>query len=959
MSAVHQLTLDGHAARAHPTTPALPLRPYQEEALERVDLRELAGVTRQLVVLPTGGGKTVVAAHLIARRQRHAVTTGQGSGRTLFLAHRDELIQQAAGKLHQVAPALEIGIVKAERDEVGADVVVASVQTLARPSRLARLEPDFDLVVVDEAHHATSATWVGVLSGLGGMRDDGRGPLVVGITATPERSDRVGLGQVWQEIVYSRSILEMITDGYLVDARGLMVSTPADLARLRTSHGDLVDAEIGAELVRSGALGSIAEAYATHARDRKGVAFVPTVETAYSLADALRAEGVPAEGIDGTTPREQRRAILHRLRTGETQVVCNAQLLCLDAETEILTDQGWAGIDEMTEGHQVANWDDGRIFFERPREIVHRPRAPGEDMVYLETPRRSIRVTGGHRMLYRVAKNDVWGKVAARDLVGWSAELPICGDAEPFDVGPEQPETLSEAWRKRLISSRAYHIRTREGVQWEASFEEAARRVDRKHALRRKAPSELSLDECALIGFWIGDGSANHPRRNGIEYLLSQSTAYPEIIRWVDEKFDAVGIHSVRHLVPGRPGVKPSVRWSFGRGTGGGSQERSGAFGIEPYLNKDGSALLWGLDDKQFEALIIGLWYADGIHGQAEQPPSASLVITGSNHRLLSLLQAIAVCRGWTASILGPCAIAKATHAPMYQLAMRRHRTHRMSGQKAEFMLRQEDGWREERVWCVRTTSHNIVTRRRGTVTVMGNTEGWDEPSISCVLIARPTRSRPAYIQMAGRGLRIYPGKTDCLILDVAGATARLDLMTVADLAGLSKKEIEGRTIAEAVAAKQAQEAKERQTAEALKVATATAATSLIRSTLRWVQAGSSFVLSVDGGMIRLEPEGAGETWRVRRDLRSDQRVIAEGLSLEYAQGFGEDQVRQLGASTLAQADAPWRERPPTDKQRAFLERKRVSIPDGATRGWAADQITALIATSPSTPRRGAGRRRT
>jgi hypothetical protein len=227
------------------------------------------------------------------------------------------------------------------------------------------------------------------------------------------------------------------------------------------------------------------------------------------------------------------------------------------------------------------------------------------------------------------------------------------------------------------------------------------------------------------------------------------------------------------------------------------------------------------------------------------------------------------------------------------------------------------------------------------------------------VLIARPTRSRPAYIQMAGRGLRIYPGKTNCLILDVAGATARLDLMTVADLAGLSKQEVQGRTIAEAAAQRQEREAKERSHAEALKVATATAATSLFRSKLRWVEAGTGFVLSVDGGMIRLEPEGSGGTWRVQRDLRDDRSIVAEGLSLEYAQGLGEDQVRQLGASTLAQADAPWRDRPPTDKQRAFLERKRVAIPPDATRGWAADKITALIATQSSTPRSGGRRSRT
>lgn len=701
-------------------------------------------------------GKSVIAARQIVQR----------GCRALFIAHRDELLTQAADKLHQVAPSLEIGVVKAERDQVGADVVFASIQTLARPSRLARVlqAGDFGLVVVDEAHHchiggtlvettagpqsietlqrgdavlawngnafvprsvvrtyrhwhdgpiheittesgrsvrvtpnhrlysrgervhasrvgvgdhlsvrsvwldnaevgghcdahllappgiqalppvldrlastgpllapgsapmgarhllqlrsgicpltdpagaqrggalrgdrvvavrvrhhcgwvydlevtehhnylangvlssnSTAATYVAVLEALGGMRDDGTGPLVVGFTATPERGDRVGLGQVWQKIAYQRSILRMITDGYLVDARGLMVSTPADLASLRTAHGDLVDAEVGAELVRSGALGSIAEAYARNARDRKGVAFVPTVETAYALAEAMRAEGLRAEGIDGTTPPELRRAILGRLRSGETQVACNAMLL----------------------------------------------------------------------------------------------------------------------------------------------------------------------------------------------------------------------------------------------------------------------------------------------------------------------------------------------------------------------------------------------------------TEGWDEPSISCVLMARPTKSRPLYIQMAGRGLRIYPGKTDCLILDAGGATARLDLVTVADLAGLPKGEVEGRTITEAIAAREEREQAERAKGEALKVATATAATSLFRSKLRWIQAGATFVLPVDGGVIRLTPEATGETWRVERDLYKGRLVVAEALSLEYAQGVGEDQVRELGADHLARADAPWRDLPATSKQLDMLARWGVPVPEGATRGWASDQITPRLAAQPR--RSGKGRRR-
>ncbi len=467
-----QLSLDGHAARARTAAPALPLRPYQEEALTAIDKAELRGISRPLVALPTGTGKTILFGHLLNGRE----------GRGLVLAHRDELIGQAVGKLRQIAPGLEVGIVKAERDETGADVVVASIQTLARPSRLARLEADFRTIVVDECHHASAATYVAVLRHLGSFAE--AGPLTVGVTATPERSDKAKLGAIWQEIVYQRSMLEMIAAGYLVDLRAIQVGTDADLGRLKVVHGDLQDAEIADELIASGAIPQVAGAYLKHARDRKGIAFTPTVRVAYLLASELTARGIPAEALDGTTATDERCAILGRLHTGATQVVVNCGVLCLDAETEILTDRGWAGVNEMSYAHRVANWDNGRVFFERPLEIVCRDRLLGEDMAILETVRRSVRVTGGHRMLYRTAPRAPWRKVPARELVGKKAELPICGSAEPFAVTPEQPEPVDERQRRRLISATAYNLRKREGFEWEASLD--AIRVDARRVLAHR-----------------------------------------------------------------------------------------------------------------------------------------------------------------------------------------------------------------------------------------------------------------------------------------------------------------------------------------------------------------------------------------------------------------------------------------------------------------------------------------
>src|SRR5256714_7905582 len=160
------------------TAAPLDLRPYQRDALTAIEAAALWGVRRQVVSLPTGAGKTVIFAHLIVERQ----------ARTLILVHRDELIRQTLDKLAMVSrgTALEIGVIKAERDEHAGDVVVASVQTLQREARLRRLAQSFGLLVVDECHHVLMDNSYGrILAHMGTLQD--AGPLTVGYTATPYR----------------------------------------------------------------------------------------------------------------------------------------------------------------------------------------------------------------------------------------------------------------------------------------------------------------------------------------------------------------------------------------------------------------------------------------------------------------------------------------------------------------------------------------------------------------------------------------------------------------------------------------------------------------------------------------------------------------------------------------------------------------------------------------------------
>lgn len=294
--------------------PALPLRPYQAQCLDAIAAAEKRGVRRQLVVIPTGGGKTVCFAHLVTRRP----------GRALILAHRDELITQAAGKLAMVSGSLDIGIVKAEQDDTGARTVVASVQTLARPSRLDGIGT-FATVIVDEAHHAVADTYMAIMESLGCFGDSG--PLTAGFTATAGRGDKIGLGAAWEEITYQRGIVQMIAEGYLCDVRALEIGSDFNLGNATVRAGDYTDSSLGAELERSDALNAAARAYKAHAASRQGVAFTPTIATAHALAAELTRQGIPAEAVDGKMPVDQRRAVLRRLHRGETQVVCNCAVL--------------------------------------------------------------------------------------------------------------------------------------------------------------------------------------------------------------------------------------------------------------------------------------------------------------------------------------------------------------------------------------------------------------------------------------------------------------------------------------------------------------------------------------------------------------------------------------------------------------------------------------------------------
>jgi superfamily II DNA or RNA helicase len=315
------------------TATLLHLREYQREAIDAVYKAWDEGMQRPAVVLATGLGKTIVFSHLISE---FIESTGQ---RAVVLVHRDELADQAIGKLRDVAPDLNIGKVKAESNETDAQVVVASVQTLARTSRLdqlvssltpvpghTRIKNPIGLVIADEVHHYASKTFRGVLEGLGCFRPDGT--KLVGFTATMARGDGVGLGGVVDDVVYEKGTMFGISRGFLVPPEGrLIVSEGLDLSRVKKTSGDYAAGDLGRALEDSGAAAAIPGIYAEHAAGRQGIVFTPTVATARSIADAFSASGVPAAMVCGETPRDERLHIFDEYRRGRLQVMTNAMVL--------------------------------------------------------------------------------------------------------------------------------------------------------------------------------------------------------------------------------------------------------------------------------------------------------------------------------------------------------------------------------------------------------------------------------------------------------------------------------------------------------------------------------------------------------------------------------------------------------------------------------------------------------
>ena len=287
------------------------LRPYQVEAGAAIRQQWEEGRRRTLLVLPTGLGKTVV----LSKVAEEEVKDGK---RVLILAHRDELLKQAADKLRAVT-GMEAGYERAGESAMGCmwPVTVGSVQSLCRPARLERYPGDYyGTLIVDEAHHALSDSYQRVLGHFPEAN-------VLGVTATPDRGDRRTLSSYFDSIAYEYGLRQAIEEGYLVPLQAKMIPLRVDLSEVSLSNGDYSARDLGDAL--DPWLAQIAQEMAKECQGRKTVVFLPLIETSRRFCGMLQEAGMKACEVNGESA--DREEVIRDFSEGKYEVLCNSMLL--------------------------------------------------------------------------------------------------------------------------------------------------------------------------------------------------------------------------------------------------------------------------------------------------------------------------------------------------------------------------------------------------------------------------------------------------------------------------------------------------------------------------------------------------------------------------------------------------------------------------------------------------------
>jgi ATP-dependent helicase IRC3 len=305
------------------------LRDYQQRAVDAVHLAMEKGINKQVAVLATGLGKTVIFSHIISQRVKQ---TGK---KALIIAHREELLLQAKDKLQRINPDLRIGIEQAEKvaDHTHDDVIIASVATIGRmasPRLHAFLPEKFSSIIIDEAHHASALSYRTVLRYFGVLKeenDTNKNILLLGLTATPNRNDNKGIDHIFDEVVFNYPIVDGVKNGWLSSIAAVKVATDVSLQQVKTSAGDFVVGELEKAVNTKARNVLLVKTYQDIAGGKQALVFAVDVAHTKDLYESFIDAGITAGFITGETPKDERKNLLLLFAEKKIHVMINALVL--------------------------------------------------------------------------------------------------------------------------------------------------------------------------------------------------------------------------------------------------------------------------------------------------------------------------------------------------------------------------------------------------------------------------------------------------------------------------------------------------------------------------------------------------------------------------------------------------------------------------------------------------------
>lgn len=297
------------------------LRKYQRECINAIIDNAKSGVFRQVAVLATGSGKTIIFSHLMP------LVKAKGK-KTLVLCHREELLYQAKDKIEKIAPTLKVSIEQANKNcGISDDVIIASVPTLGRKDskRIQKFNPEeFGLIVQDECHHSTSESFKRIYEYFDVLKNKikkNNNRVLIGFTATPSRADHIGLDTIFDKITYNYPLRQAIDEGYLANIKAFSVTTKADISKVKSRMGDFSDKDLEEVVNTEERNKLIIETYQELANNTKALVFAVDVQHTKDLCEYFNKAGILAKYVVGETDKTERKNTIKEFKEGKIKVL--------------------------------------------------------------------------------------------------------------------------------------------------------------------------------------------------------------------------------------------------------------------------------------------------------------------------------------------------------------------------------------------------------------------------------------------------------------------------------------------------------------------------------------------------------------------------------------------------------------------------------------------------------------